>query len=375
MTQRDYYEILGIERNASEADLKKAYRRLAMKYHPDRNPGDHSAEEHFKEVKEAYEILSDNQKRAAYDQFGHAGVNASMGGSGHAGFSGFGDIFDDIFGDIFGGRASGRAHGQRGADLSYELVLSLEQAVAGCKESLVIPKLVACQECHGTGAKKGSSPSTCPDCEGHGQVRIQQGFFSIQQTCPTCRGQGSVITDPCRECRGQGRVRDSKTLSVTIPAGVDDGDRIRLSGEGEAGSQGGPAGDLYVLIRVKEHAIFKRHGIDLHCEVPISIITAALGGELEVPTLDGRVKLKIPPETQTGKLFRVKSKGVKSVRSNQIGDLICEVHIETPIKLNREQKELLEKLAESLENDDHSHSPRETSWFDKVKKFFEDMKF
>ncbi len=381
MSKRDYYEILGVAKNASEAELKKSYRRLAMKYHPDRNPNDAEAEDKFKEAKEAYEILSNSQKRAAYDQFGHAGVDSSMGGGtgGGQGFGGFGDIFDDIFGDIFGGRGrsggGGRSHVQRGADLSYELVLSLEKAVHGCKENINIPKLVACNDCNGSGARKGTSPTNCPDCEGHGQIRMQQGFFSVQQTCPSCRGQGRVITDPCRQCRGQGRVRDNKTLSVSIPAGVDDGDRIRLNNEGEAGVGGGPAGDLYVIIRVEPHEIFEREGRDLHCEVPISIGMATLGGEIEVPTLDGRVKLKIPPETQTGKLFRLRAKGVKSVRGGQVGDLLCRVFVETPVKLNKEQKALFEQFHESITKDKHNHSPKEHGWFDKVKKFFEDMKF
>ncbi|MCW5589449.1 MAG: molecular chaperone DnaJ [Legionellales bacterium] len=382
MSKQDYYATLGLERNASEDDIKKAYRRLAMKYHPDRNPDNKDAEEKFKEAKEAYEILSDSQKRAAYDQFGHAGVNPNMGGGhpgGGAGFNGFGDIFDDIFGDIFGGRGQsnggGRSRAQRGADLSYEITIDLEKAAHGSKESITIPNLIACKECEGSGARKGSKPTTCPDCAGHGQIRMQQGFFSIQQTCPSCRGAGTVIGDPCGSCRGQGRVRDKKTLAVNIPAGIDDGDRIRLSGEGEAGFGGGPAGDLYVQIRIKPHPIFSRQGNDLHCEVPINIVLAALGGELEAPTLDGRVKLKIPAETQTGKQFRLRGKGVKSVRGGQTGDLICHVFVETPVKLNREQKELLQQFSDSMSQDNHNHSPQESSWFSKVKKFFDDMKF
>ncbi|UCE88401.1 MAG: molecular chaperone DnaJ [Pseudomonadota bacterium] len=375
MEKRDYYEVLGLSRNASEADLKKAFKRLAMKYHPDRNPEDSGeAEEKFKEAKEAYDVLSDAQKRAAYDQFGHAGVDpSSAAGGGFGGGASFSDIFGDVFGDIFGGGGGrGGERVYRGADLRYNLELSLEDAVRGTSVKVRIPTLVRCEECGGSGARKGTSPNTCSTCNGHGQVRMQQGFFSLQQTCPRCHGSGQIVTDPCTTCRGHGRVEEHKTLSVKVPAGVDSGDRIRLAGEGEAGENGGPPGDLYVHIHVKEHPIFARDANDLYCEVPIGMVTAALGGELDVPTLDGRVKLKIPPETQTGKLFRLRGKGVQSVRSSAVGDLLCRVAVETPVKLTRRQKELLEELGETLS--EGSHRPRESSWLDGVKKFFEDMK-
>ena len=316
MAKRDYYEVLGFSKNASEADLKKAYRRAAQKYHPDRNPDNKEAEEKFKECKEAWEVLSDSQKRAAYDQFGHAGVDPSMGGgygpAGAGAGASFSDIFGDVFGDIFGGARAGGGGGQRvyrGSDLRYNLELSLEDAVAGTTVKIRVPTLVVCDSCGGSGAKKGSSPTTCTTCGGHGQVRMQQGFFSLQQTCPRCHGQGTVISDPCQSCHGKGRIEERKTLSVKVPAGVDTGDRIRLAGEGEAGEAGGPPGDLYVQVHVKEHPIFQREENHLFCEVPISFVTAALGGELEVPTLNGRVSLKIPPETQTGKMFRMRGKG------------------------------------------------------------------
>jgi len=380
MSKQDYYETLGVDRSADEGEIKKAYRRMAMKYHPDRNTEDPTAEEKFKEVKEAYEVLSDQGKRSSYDQFGHAGVDPSMGGGGQggAGFGGFGDVFDDIFGDIFGGRGGGqgaRQHAQRGTDLRYNLELSLEDAVRGKTIDVRVPTQVECDTCHGSGAKPGTSPVTCTTCEGVGQVRMQQGFFSIQQTCPTCHGQGKMIADACTDCQGQGRKRDRKTLSVKIPAGVDNGDRIRLAGEGEAGFHGGPAGDLYVQIAVKEHSIFQRDDNDLHCEVPINFITAVLGGEIEVPTLSDRVKLKIPTETQTGKVFRLRGKGVKSVHGRGVGDLLCRVTVETPVNLNKEQKELLRQLETSLKDDGKDHSPKESSWFAGVKRFFEDMKF
>lgn len=378
MAKRDYYEVLGVQRNATEAELKKAFRRLAMKYHPDRNPGDEETEAHFKEAKEAYEILTDARKRAAYDQFGHAGVDPSAGaGAGAGGFGfggGFSDIFGDVFGDIFGNAGRGGAQVFRGADLRYNLELSLEEAVRGTTVKIRVPTLAGCEECGGSGARKGSSPSTCTTCGGHGQVRMQQGFFSIQQTCPRCQGTGQMITDPCTACHGEGRVQTAKNLSVQVPAGVDTGDRIRLSGEGEAGHNGGPAGDLYVQIAVRPHPIFTREGNDLYCEVPISIVTAALGGELEVPTLDGRVVLKVPAETQTGKLFRMRGKGVQSVRSSTVGDLLCRVAVETPVKLSKRQKELLEELEQTMEGEGSRHSPRHKTWLDGVKQFFEDMK-
>jgi len=372
-SKRDYYEVLGVAKNATEAELKKAYRRLAMKYHPDRNPDNAEAENNFKDAKEAYDILSDERKRSAYDQFGHAGVDASVGGGRGAGPGGIGDIFDSVFGDIFGGGRAGGERVFRGADLRYDLDLSLEEAVNGTTPRIRVPRLVACEPCHGSGAKPGSSPVTCPTCNGVGQVRMQQGFFSIQQTCPQCRDGGKIINDPCSSCSGHGRVRENKTISVKVPPGVDTGDRIRLTGEGEAGEKGGPAGDLYVHVIVKEHPIFTRDGSNLHCDVPISFTMAALGGEIEVPTLDGKVSLKIPAETQSSKLFRLRGKGVRSVRASSKGDLICQVVVETPVNLNKQQKELLQELERSMEEDNKKHSPRARSWLDGVKQFFENM--
>ena len=377
MAKRDYYEVLGASKNASEADLKKAYRRAAQKYHPDRNPDDQDAEAKFKECKEAWEVLGDAQKRAAYDQFGHAGVDPSMGGgfgAGAAGAAGFSDIFGDVFGDIFGGgRGGGGQRVYRGSDLRYNLELSLEDAVAGTEVKIRVPTLVQCGTCKGSGARKGSKPTTCTTCGGHGQVRMQQGFFSLQQTCPHCQGTGTIITDPCPDCRGKGRVNEHKTLSVKVPAGVDSGDRIRLAGEGEAGESGGPPGDLYVQIAVKEHPIFQREENNLYCEVPISFTTAALGGELEVPTLNGRVNLKIPAETQSGRMFRMRGKGVKPVRGGPTGDLICRVTVETPVNLTRRQKELLQEFSGEVEEGGSRHSPQASSWLDGVKKFFDDL--
>ncbi|MEM9257141.1 MAG: molecular chaperone DnaJ [Pseudomonadota bacterium] len=374
MEKRDYYDILGVGKSADEGEIKKAYRRVAMKYHPDRNPDDPDAEDKFKEATEAYEVLTDGEKRAAYDQFGHAGVDPNMGGAG--GFSGgnFSDIFGDVFGDIFGG-GGGRARGgpQRGSDLRYTLEISLEDAVRGTTVEIRVPTLAICDTCDGTGAKPGTSATTCGTCGGSGQVRMQQGFFQVQQTCPTCHGRGKIISDPCRACHGQGRVEKTKTLSVKVPPGVDTGDRIRLSGEGEAGPEGGPPGDLFVQMSVKQHPIFERDGKHLYCEIPITFADAALGGELEVPTLDGRVKLKIPVETQTGKLFRLRGKGVKPVRGGSVGDLLCRAVVETPVKLNREQKALLEELRESLGEAGGHQSPRQSSWFEGVKNFFEDL--
>jgi molecular chaperone DnaJ len=373
MSKRDYYEVLSIQKHADEAEIKKAYRRIAMKYHPDRNSDDPRAEEKFKEATEAYEILSDQEKRRAYDQFGHAGVNSQFGGGGFGAgdFGSFSDVFSDVFGDIFGGgRGAGRRGGpQRGADLRYNLELTLEEAVKGVEKKIRIPVLENCTSCKGTGAKPGSQPTSCSTCGGVGQVRMQQGFFSVQQTCPNCRGKGTIISDPCDQCHGQGRVEESKTLSVKIPPGVDTGDRVRLSGEGEAGPGGGPNGDLYVQVMVKEHELFHREGRDLYCEVPISMVEAALGGELEVPTLDGKVKLKVPEETQTGRLFRLKGKGVTPVRGGGQGDLLCRVIVETPVKLSKRQKELLQELGASMQGG--KNSPKSTGWFESVKKFFD----
>ncbi len=371
MSKRDYYEILGVNREASEQELKKAYRRVAMKFHPDRNPDNKEAEEKFKEASEAYEVLSDSQKRAAYDQFGHAGVEGQTGAGGAGGFGSFSDIFGDVFGDIFGG-GGGRGGPSRGSDLRYTLELTLEEAVRGTTVKIKVPTLVTCTTCDGSGAKPGTSPTTCQTCGGHGQVRMQQGFFSVQQTCPTCRGTGKIISDPCRQCGGQGRIEETKTLSVKVPPGVDTGDRIRLAGEGEGGTDGGPSGDLYVQVSVKEHEFFQRDGKNLYCEVPISIFEACLGGELEVPTLDGRVKLKVPTETQTGKLFRLRGKGVTPARGGSPGDLLCRVVVETPVNLDTKQKELLEQLRDITEH--KKHSPKQSSWFEGMKNFFGDMK-
>jgi molecular chaperone DnaJ len=374
MAKRDYYQVLEVARSATDAEIKKAYRRLAMKLHPDRNTGDSNTEELFKEAKEAYEVLSDPHKRAAYDQFGHAGVDAaSRGGPGGQGFDprdAFGDIFGDVFGDIFGGGRRGRSQVFRGADLRYELELELEQAVFGDTVNLDFASLVECEDCKGSGSAKGSKPVNCETCHGQGQVRMQQGFFTVQQACPRCQGRGQVVSDPCTKCRGQGRLRKQKTLAVKVPAGVDSGDRIRLSGEGEAGRNGGPAGDLYVEVRVKEHAIFERDGAHLSCEVPISFRTATLGGSIEVPTLDGDVTIKVPHETQSGRVFRLREKGIKPVRGGATGDLFCRVVVETPVHLTREQKELLNQFDESLRSDRKHHHPREDSWLDGVKRFF-----
>jgi molecular chaperone DnaJ len=374
MSKRDYYEILGASRDVSKAELKKIYRRVAMKHHPDRNQGDAASEEKFKEAKEAYEILSDEQKRAAYDQHGHAGVDGSAGMGGGQGAGGFSDIFGDVFGDIFGGGGAGGRRGgpSRGADLRYNLELDLEDAVKGKSVKIKVPTLVSCKPCSGSGAKTGTSASTCSTCGGHGQVRMQQGFFSVQQTCPSCRGKGKVISDPCKSCHGQGLVEETKTLSVKVPAGVDSGDRIRLAGEGEAGADGGPSGDLYVQMMVREHEFFQRDGKNLHCEVPISIFDACLGGEIEIPTLDGRVKLRIPAETQTGKLFRLRGKGVASVRGGGVGDLLCRVTLETPVNLAKGQKELLESLRDSMKG--KKHTPKQENWFEGMKNFFGEMK-
>lgn len=369
MAKRDYYEILGVNRDASEEEIKKAYRKLAMKHHPDRNPDNAKAEELFKEAKEAYEILSDSQKRAAYDQYGHAGVDPQAG-VGAGGFGGFADAFSDIFGDIFGGGRGGRGGVYRGADLRYNLDISLEDAARGTETRIRVPTMEECDTCRGTGAKPGTHPITCTTCGGAGQVRLQQGFFSIQQTCPKCHGTGKVIPDACPSCHGAGRIKRQKTLSVKIPAGIDEGDRIRLSGEGEAGMAGGPPGDLYVQIHLKPHHVFQRDHDDLHCEMPVSFTIAALGGEIEIPTLDGAAKIRIPAETQTGKVFRLRGKGIKGVRSHSPGDLLCHVVVETPINLTERQKELLREFEVINESENGRHNPRAKSWMDKVKEFF-----
>jgi len=375
MSQKDYYEILEVTRTATDVEIKKAYRRLAMKYHPDRNPGDKEAETKFKEAKLAYEVLSDQQKRAAYDRYGHAGVNQQFGG-GAAGFD-FNDIFGDlgdIFGDIFGGGGRQRRQRTQGADLGYELVISLEEAVRGVTKNINVPTWAGCETCKGTGAKAGSGPVTCQTCRGSGQIQMRHGFLTVQQTCSTCHGAGKVIKDPCTSCRGQGRVQKSQTLSVNIPAGVDTGDRIRLAGKGEAGMQGSPPGDLYVQVHVREHKIFTRQGNDLHSDIPIDFVTATLGGEMEIPTLSGAVKLAIPPETQSGRVLRLRGQGVKALRSGEVGDLLCRVFVETPVKLSQAQKDLLRDFSESLKQDNKDHSPKSKSWFDSVKEFFTDSK-
>ena len=373
MAKRDYYEVLGVSKSASADEIKKAYRRLAMKYHPDRNKGDGDSEGKFKEAKEAYEVLRDSDRRAAYDRFGHDGLRgAGMGGPGGFSAEGFSDIFGDVFGDIFGG--GGRRSGRqvfRGADLGYELRLDLEKAVHGDTVTIEVPSQVTCESCDGSGAKKGTIPDQCSTCGGAGQVRMQQGFFSIQQTCPACKGAGTIISDPCDDCHGRGRVRKTRTLSVKVPAGVDAGDRIRLAGEGEAGRNGGPPGDLYVEIRLEPHKIFMRDGADLSCEVPISFATAALGGEVELPTLDGNVSLKVPAGTQSGKVFRLRGKGVTTVRDPRTGDLFAKVAVETPVNLTNEQRELLSKFDTTVQSGGDKHSPRADTWFDTVKRFFE----
>lgn len=375
MAKRDYYEILGVSKSASADEIKKAYRRLAMKHHPDRNKDDDGgAEKKFKEAKEAYEVLKDTEKRSTYDQFGHDGLRAGAGGQGGFGAEGFGDIFGDVFGDIFGGGRRGGGGGPqvfRGADLGYELKLDLEKAVAGDTVEIDVPTQVSCGTCKGSGAKKGSDPEACSTCSGAGQVRMQQGFFSVQQTCPVCKGAGTTISDPCTDCHGRGRIRKTRTLSVKVPAGVDDGDRIRLSGEGEAGRNGGPAGDLYVELRVNKHKIFERDGANLACEVPVSFATATLGGEVELPTLDGNVSLKIPGGTQSGKVFRLRGKGVTTVRDPRQGDLFAQVSVETPINLTSEQKDLLEKFEGLVKKGGDKHSPRADGWLDTVKRFFD----
>ena len=372
MAKRDYYEVLGVEKGATDAEIKKAFRRIAMKFHPDRNSDDKNSDEKFKEAQEAYEILGDEEKKSAYDRFGHAGVDGNSGGGG--GGAGFGDVFGDVFGDIFGGGGGrgGRSGPARGSDLRYDLQLDLEDAVKGKTVQIDVPTLSGCEPCDGSGARKGSSPVTCDTCGGAGQVRMSQGFFSVQQACPKCRGRGQMISDPCGECHGQGVKEERKTLSVKIPAGVDTGDRIRLAGKGEAGPQGGPTGDLYVQMHVRDHAIFDRDGANLHCEVPISFAQAALGGELEVPTLSGKVKLKIPAETQSGKLFRLRGKGVDPVRGGPVGDLLCRVILETPVNLSTEQKAFLQDFDKSLAGNS-KHSPRTNSWLDGVKKFFDNL--
>jgi len=374
MAKRDYYEVLGVNRDASDDDIKKSYRKLAMKWHPDRNPDNPKSEENFKEAKLAYEILSDAKKRAAYDQFGHAGVDPStMAGAGAgAGFSGFGDVFSDIFGEIFGGAGrTGRSSVFRGADLRYNLEISLEQAAKGFETRIRIPTMAECATCKGSGAKPGTQPQTCSTCRGAGQVRVSQGPFSIQQTCPRCHGTGKMIANPCTTCSGAGRVKHQKTLQVRIPSGVDEGDRVRLTSEGEPGVNGGPPGDLYVQVHIKPHPVFQRDHDDLHCEMPVSFSTAALGGDIDIPTLDGTARIKVPAESQSGKTFRLRGKGIKGVRSDFPGDLYCHVVVETPVNLTDRQRELLREFETISQGDAARHNPRSKGWFDKVKEFFE----
>lgn len=379
MAKRDFYDILGVQKNASDDELKKAYRKLAMKYHPDRNPGNAEAETKFKEAKEAYEMLSDAKKRAAYDRYGHAGVDPNMGAGGGGfggagGFSDFSDAFGDIFGDIFGGGRGGaggaRSNVYRGADLKYNMELTLEQAAKGFETQIRVPVWDNCGTCSGTGAKKGTKPETCSTCGGSGAVRMTQGFFSVQQTCPKCHGTGQMISNPCGDCEGVGKKKTTKTLEVRIPAGIDDGMRIRLSGKGEPGTNGGPPGDLYVEVHLKEHSVFQREGDDLHCEMPVSFARAALGGTIEVPTLGGKASFDIPEGTQTGKTFRLRGKGIKGVRANYPGDLFCHIVVETPVRLSDKQKDLLREFESSCTADGDKHSPRTKSWMDKVKDFF-----
>ena len=377
MAKKDYYEVLDVARNATDEEIKKAYRKLAMKYHPDRNQDNPSAEEKFKEVKEAYEMLSDPDKRAAYDQYGHAGVDPNMGaggfGGGFGGGSPFGD-FGDIFGDIFGNMGGARQRGPqvyRGSDLRYTMEISLEDAANGKVTQIRVPSWEECDACHGSGAEPGTSAETCPTCKGQGQVRMSQGFFSVQQTCPTCHGSGKHIPSPCKKCHGQGKTKTQKTLEVNIPAGIEDGMRIRNAGKGEPGVNGGPAGDLFVEIHIKHHPVFERDGTDLHCTIPLAFTQAALGGEIEVPTLHGKAHMTIPEGTQTGQVFRLRGKGMPHVRSaSTIGDLYVHVELEVPVKLTSEQKDLIRQFEESLKHGGEKHNPKANGWFDKVKDFF-----
>lgn len=374
MSKRDFYEVLGVSRDAGQDEIRRAYRRLAMKYHPDRNPDDAAAEDKFKEAKQAYEILSDEEKRAAYDRFGHAGVDPNGMGAGAAGAgmggAGFADVFGDIFGDIFGAGHQRGPQVYRGNDLKYTLDITLEQAASGFDTEIRVPAWETCDSCSGSGAKAGTSPVTCHSCGGQGVVRMQQGFFSVQQTCPTCRGSGQEIKEPCRSCDGAGMKRHNKTLQVSIPAGIEDGMRIRSAGNGEPGVNGGPPGDLYVEIHIKPHEIFKRDEDDLHCELTIPFTLAALGGDVEVPTLSGRMSMTVPEGTQSGKVFRLRGKGMRGIRSSYPGDLYCHITVETPVRLTDEQKELLRQFEASLDQGGDKHSPQSRSWAQRVKSFF-----
>lgn len=377
MSKKDYYQILGVKNSAKEKEIKRAYKRLAMKYHPDRNQGDKSAEVKFKEVKEAYEVLTNNEKREAYDQYGHSAFdqNRSSNSTFHSSFTttaDFGDIFGEVFGDIFGG--SKRSRSVKGSDLQYNLELTLEEAVKGITKEINILSFQKCQTCKGTGTTSSTKNINCSTCNGNGQVHIRKGFFTVQQSCPTCHGKGTIIRNPCNVCSGRGRLKKNKSLLVKIPAGIDSNDRIRLNDEGEAGENNAASGDLYVQIKVKKHSIFERNENDLYCEVPINFPVAALGGEIEIPTLDGKVKLRIPTETQSGKLLRIRGKGVKSVRTKNVGDLLCRIVVETPVNLSYEQKELLNKLGNSLDDfKNKKNSPKSKRFFDGIKKFFDEL--
>lgn len=381
MAKRDYYEVLGVSRGASAEELKKAYRTKAKELHPDRNQDDPSAEASFKEVNEAYDVLKDADKKAAYDRFGHAAFEGGMGGGGGGGRGGqahgdfasaFSDVFEDLFGDFMGGRGGGgaRARAQRGSDLRYNLRVSLEEAFKGVQKTINVPASVACDTCRGTGAEGGAEPVTCPTCSGMGKVRAQQGFFTVERPCPTCNGMGQIVKNPCRACSGQGRVEKERALSVNIPPGVETGTRIRLAGEGEAGMRGGPSGDLYIFIEVRDHAIFQRDGVHLFCRIPVSMTAAALGGEVEVPTIDGgRSRVKVQPGSQTGKQMRLRGKGMPALRGGGVGDMLIELAVETPVNLTARQRDLLrefEKLSEE-------NNPEGSSFFSKVKGFWDGM--
>lgn len=380
MSKPDFYATLGVARNASQEELKKAYRKLAMQYHPDRNADNADAEKKFKEVSEAYDVLKDEQKRAAYDRFGHSAFEGGMGGGagpGAAGFD-FSSSFADIFEDLFGGNGGRRGGGggsanTRGADLRYNLAISLEDAFRGSQKTITITTSIACDSCDGSGGEKGSKPTTCPTCNGAGKVRAQQGFFTVERACQTCHGMGKVIKDPCRKCAGSGRIRKDKTLTVNIPAGVEEGTRIRLAGEGEAGFRGGQEGDLYIFLSVKPHPLFRREGADIHCKVPLSITDAALGGTVEVPTIDGsRVKVNIPAGTQTGRQFRLRGRGMSIMRTATRGDMYIHASVETPVNLSKRQKELLREFSKS--SDGKTNSPESEGFFSKVKDFWVDLK-
>jgi molecular chaperone DnaJ len=381
MAKRDYYETLGLSRGASADEIKKAYRQKAKELHPDRNADNPDAESQFKEVNEAYEVLKDAEKKAAYDRFGHAAFENGMGGGGQRGgygggnadfASAFSDVFDDLFGDFMGGRqGGGRSRATRGNDLRYNLQITLEEAFSGLQKTISVPTSVACDSCNGTGAEGGSEPVTCPTCSGMGKVRAQQGFFTVERTCPTCSGMGQTIKNPCKTCHGAGRAEKNRSLSVNIPAGVETGTRIRLAGEGEAGLRGGPSGDLYIFIEVRPHKLFERDGTNLYCRVPVSMVSAALGGDIEVPTIDGgRSRVKIPEGSQTGRQMRLRGKGMPALRSGGTGDMFIELNVETPVKLNGRQKELLREFADLSEE----NNPQSSSFFSSVKSFWDSMK-